>query len=396
MKKLNNIYLVLGAFIYSITPLIGQTTNIKIGEGDDEKIKVNLGGRILFDGAAYINDDTPFSNGVTISDTRLTLKATYKLWDIKMDIGLNDKKVNTKDLHIRYNFNKHSWLRLGYYCEQFGLENWEGSAWQKFMAPATSDQVFGTGRQIGLTYANWNNYFYYSGGIFADNDALSNTKTGNQGFGVVSKVSYNPINSNGNLLHIGISGELRNGYRNGYDDDKRTIRNVTYASNLTSKVDKQKPLNLTINDVDLQAKYVAELMATTGPAFLQGEYYHSNVKRKHDLSSFVADGFYVQSGVMLMGDKTYKYDLKERKLVRPKDKTLELVLRYNYTNLNHKNSDPKLKGGLMSDVTVGLNYYFSKYFGAKLNYSFVKLGKNCAVAPDENVNVIQGRFFVTF
>lgn len=373
-----------------------QSADIKIGTGDDEKIKVTLGGRILFDGAMYFDDETPFSNGVVISDARLSLKSSYKKWDMKIDMGFHEKKVNTKDIHIRYNFNKHSWLKLGYYGEQFGLENWESSAYQKFMAPAGSDQIFGTGRQVGLTYVNWNDYFYYSGGVFADNDALTNSKTGNQGFAAVAKVSYNPINYNGNVLHVGISGELRNGNRNGFNEFNRTVRDVTYATNLLTKVDKQKPLNLTIEDVDFQAKYVAELMATSGPAFLQGEYYHSNVKRKHGLGSFLADGFYVQSGVMLFGDKQYRYDLSERKLKRPNDNTLELVVRYNYTDLNHGHGGPDLMGGRMSDITVGLNYYFSKYFGAKINYSFVQIGKHAAVAAGENVNVLQGRFFVSF
>ena len=390
--------LLTSAYLFIFIPFLSlaQSTEIKIGPDDDDKIKITMGGRILFDAAVYLDDKTPFSNGTTISDSRLTLKSSYKQWDMKIDMGFSEKKVNTKDLHIRYNINKHSWVKVGYYGEQFGLENWEGSAWQKFMAPAISDQAFGTGRQIGVTYVNWNDYFYYSGGLFSDNDAITNSKSGNQGVGIISKVSYNPINNNGNLLHVGISGELRNGNRKDFGEDNRTIRDVTYSANLTSKVDKQKPLNLTISDVDFQAKYVAELMATTGPTFFQGEYYHSNVKRKHGLSSFWADGFYAQAGVMLFGSKTYKYDLKERKLSRPGDKTLEFVVRYNYTDLNHSKGDPSLQGGSMSDVTLGLNYYFSKYFGAKLNYSFVNLGKHCAIAANENVNVIQGRFFVSF
>ncbi len=393
----NNTLSILTLLLALYTPHISaQSTELKIGDGADDKIKVTIGGRIHFDGAIYLEDSTPFSNGVTISDSRLSLKSTYKQWDIKIDMGFNEKKVNTKDIHIRYNINPHTWMKIGYYGEQFGLENWESSSWQKFIAPAISDQIFGTGRQVGITYTNWNNHFYYSTGIFADNDAITNSKSGDQGLGAVAKISYNPINHHGKLLHLGISGEIRNGNRNGHYPNNRTLRDVSYTTNLITKVDKQKPLDLTISNVDFQAKYVTELMATAGPMFLQGEYYHSNVKRKNNLPSFWADGLYLQSGIMLMGDKTYKYDLKERKLVRPSDNTLELAIRYNYTNLNHVNTDPSLQGGLMSDITIGLNYYFSKYFGAKLNYSYVHLGEHCAVAANENIHIIQARFFVAF
>lgn len=404
MKKLKT-YLVGFLFSAGVIPMVAQSVDIKTGDKADDKVTVTMGGRILFDGAAYIDDKTAFGNGFTISDSRLTLKAKYQKWDMKIDIGFNDKKINTKDIHLRYTFNNHSWLKLGYYGEQFGLEGWESSAWQKFMAPAGSNQAFATGRQLGLTYVNWNDHIYYSAGAFTDNDALSDSKEGNQGYAFISKVSYNPINNDGKLLHVGLSGEYRTGNRDGYkgEDSKSTKRFFKYDSNLDTKMDKKKPLNLQINDAKYQVRYVAELMASRGPVFFQGEYYHVNVKRQHGIASYQADGFYAQTGWSIIGDKTYKYDLTERRLKRPGDKTLEFVVRWNYTDLNDghgnlidNNGKQLNKGGRMSDVSAALNYYVNKYIGLKLNYSYVSLGRNCAVAPNENVHVIQGRILVTF
>ena len=384
-------------FAFFVNAGYSQSLEIKTGNAEDEKIKVSMGGRLVFDGAVYYDDKTPLGNGVTVSDTRLTTKMDYKKWNVKIDVGFNDKKVNTKDLHLQYNISESSWVKLGYYGEQFGLENWEGSAWQKFMTPAVSTQAFGTGRQVGITYVNWNDKFYYGGGIFSDNDALSNTKEGNQGYSFISKTSYAPLNKNGNLIHFGVSGEYRTGNRNGLDENNKTERIMTYSSGLDTRVDKKKPIDFTLDQVKNQWRFVTELVLTSGPVFVQGEYFALHTNRKTGFHSYDAGGFYLESGLLLLGDKTYRYNLEDRRLKRPKDKTLELVARYNYTDLNDGIYGTEvLKGGRVSDVTAGFNYYLNKYIGFKFNYSYLALGKDNNFGCKEYINLLQGRVIVVF
>ncbi|MGM5631827.1 porin [Apibacter raozihei] len=386
----------LGLFLFCIMGN-GQSLNVKTGEGEDDKISVTMGGRIVFDGALYFDDKTPLGNGTTITDTRLTAKMTYKKWDVKIDMGFNDKKVNTKDLHLKYNINDRSWVKLGYYGEQFGLENWEGSAWQKFMTASVSTQVFGTSRQLGITYVNWNDKVYYSGGIFSDNDAISDVKEGNQGYAFIGKLSYAPLNSKKNLIHLGISAEYRTGNRNGVDENNNTQRFMNYSSNLDTRVEKKKPINFTLDQVKNQLRFVAEFITASGPFFLQGEYYNLHVNRRKEYHSYDAYGFYAQSGLLLLGDQLYKYNLEDRRLKRPKDKTLELVVRYDYTDLNDGFfSNESLKGGRINDFSAGINYYLNKYIGFKINYSYLSLGNNNNFGTKENINLLQGRVLVVF
>lgn len=374
-----------------------QTLEIKTGPDNEDKVKVTMGGRIAFDGALYFDDKTTLGNGMTISDVRLTTKMQYKKWDAKIDFGFADKKVNTKDIHLIYNINENSWVKLGYAGEQLGLENWESTAWQKFLTPASSSQVFGSGRQLGLTYVKWNKRIYVSGGFYSDNDALSNSKEGNQGYACVSKFSYDPLSSNGNILHLGISGEYRTGNRDGLDDNNKTKRIMNYSGDLITKVEKKKPLDFTITNVKDQYRFVTELLATTGPIFLLGEYYNLHVNRKKYYHSYNAGGFYIQSGVLIFGDKTYRYNLGDRRLKRPDGKTLEMAVRYDHTDLNDGVYQTEiLKGGRMSDVSVALNYYVNKYIGFKLNYSNVNLGVYNNYGNKENINLIQGRVIVVF
>lgn len=375
-----------------------QTLEIKTGTNTEDNIKITMGGRIAFDGAVYFDDKTPLGNGMTISDVRLTSKMRYKKWDAKIDFGFSDKKVNTKDIHLIYNINENSWVKLGYAGEQLGLENWESSAWLKFMTAAASSQVFGSGRQLGFTYVKWNKRIYYSGGFYTDSDAITNSKEGNQGYAFVGKFSVDPVSTNDKLVHIGISGEYRNGNRDGLDDNKKTKRIMSYSGNLNTNVEKKKPLDITITNVKDQYRWVTELLATAGPAFLQGEYYSIHINRKANNHSYNADGFYVQTGFLILGDKTYKYNLGDRRLKKPGDKTLEMAIRYDYTDLNDGIYNTEiLKGGRMSDLSLALNYYLNKYIGFKVNYSYINLGPyNNYGTNKENINLIQGRVMVVF
>lgn len=386
--------------IFCFNSMSAQSFDVKTGSNDDDKVKITLGGRIYLDGAVYFDDKTPIGNGASIPDTRLSMKASYKKWDFKIDMGFNDKKVNPKDLHIRYNFNKHSWIRFGHFGPQFGNEGWETSAWQRFVAPAPANQLFSLPRLIGTTYMNWNEKFYFSAGGFMDNDAISNTKEGNQGFVLISKTNYTPFNDKkGSMFHVGASGYYRTGNRIGFNEDKKTDYGLSMTSNLNTKVTKLKGVGINLDNIDFQATYVLELLASTGPAFLQWEYYHTNVKRRHGLDSYQADGFYVMGGIMLFGEKTYKYDLSERKLGHAASKTLELVARYDYADLNDHHGQGLLRGGRISDISVGFNYYLNKYTCFKLDYSHMSLGKGNALSATgqkEKVQVIQGRFMVIF
>lgn len=395
MNGKNLIYLLF--VILFINSVKSQTLKLKTGTDIVDKIEITMGGCIAFDGAIYFDDKTPLGNGMTISDVRLTSKMQYKKWDTKIDFGFADKKVSTKDIHLQYNIDKYSRIKLGYAGEQLGLENWESASWLKFMTPAVSTQVFGSGRQLGLTYVKWNKRIYYSGGFYTDNDALSNNKEGNQGYALVGKFSYDPISTNGNIVHIGISGEYRTGNRDGLDENNKTKRIMSYSGNLNTNVEKKKPLDITITNVKDQYRLVTELMATAGPTFLLGEYYNFLINRKNNYHSYRAGGFYIQSGFLILGDKTYKYNLGDRRLKRPGDKTLEMAIRYNYTDLNDGIYNTEiLKGGRMSDISLALNYYLSKYLGFKINYSNINLGVYNKYGNKENINLIQGRVIVVF
>lgn len=372
--------------------LSAQSVDVKVG--NDESIKLTPTGRIYMDGATYLEDKTDLSNGVVLPDVRLGLKAKYKAFDMKVDVGFANNKVGAKDIFVQYNLNKNSYIRGGHFAEPFGIDHMESSGNIKFMTANATSNSFSPGRKLGIEYIGWNKFVWVGAGVFGDGGAMNNTIEGDDGYSATGRLAFTPSKEKGKILHIGLAGSFRKADANGFDaDGKQKAKVIGYGSSLLTNVEKRKFLNASIGDADYQAKYAVELIGAYGPVFVQAEYFHSNVERKHDMAAYKASGAYAQLGFLAIGD-SYTYSSSWARMGSPKPGSLEFAVRYNYTDLNDKHAN--IMGGRMSDISVAANYYLNKYVMFRLNYSNMKLGDSNPIAAGETINSIQGRIQVVF
>lgn len=379
--------LLLGGFT-----VFAQTIEIKTNE--NESIKITPTGRFYLDGAAYVDDQTDLGNGVYMNDIRVGLKAKYKQFDIKVDVGFAGGKVSAKDVFFQYNLNKHSYLRTGHFAEPFGIDHMESSSNIKFITPNASSSAFSPGRKLGLEYIGWNKYMWVGAGLFADGDAMKNSIDGDDGFSVTGRWVLNPLQKKGRILHVGLSGSYRKADASGYNEDgEANLKRVVFESRLNTNVERRKGLNAVIIGADYQAKYAVELIGAYGPVFLQAEYFNALVEQVQDWPTYKASGAYAQVGVLAIGGD-YAYSSSWARMGSPKPKSLEFVLRYNYTDLNDGHAG--VKGGIMSDWSFAANYYLNKYVMFRLNYSYMSLGENNPFAAGEDIHSVQARVQVVF
>lgn len=386
----------IGLLLFFGTFSVFAQMNIIFGEGKNA-ITFTPSTLIFIDGAAFIQDKSDLSNGVTIPDVRLGFKLSYRQWSAKVDVGFGKGKVSAKDVFLQYNLKKNSYLRVGHFLEPFGIDHMESSSNIKFITANASSNIFSPGRKLGLEYVGWNNMLWFAGGIFGDGDSMSNSKEGDDGYSATSRFVFTPSRKEGAIFHIGLAGSIRKADANGRSNIDGNLednqRDIGYSSSLLSNVETIKPLSVIVPNANYQAKYAIELMGALGPVYFQTEYFHSNVRRYDNAPTYQALGAYGQVGVLVTGGK-YNYSDSWARMDKPGPKSLELVARFDYTGLNDKHST--INGGTMRDLSLAVNYYLNKFVMLRLNYSYMNMGDYNPALAGENVHSIQGRVQVVF
>ncbi len=149
-----------------------------------------------------------------------------------------------------------------------------------------------------------------------------------------------------------------------------------------------------VADAINQWKFGADLILIYDGFYFQSEYSAIKLNRKTAVHNYVSDGIYAQAGLLLLGDKKYNYDNIQGWVPNPNPKNLELLLRYNITDLNDR--DAAVMGGKLKDLTIGANYFINKYVAVRLNFTHAKVDGNGHYGVAEKFNYIQGRFQLNF
>ncbi|NDV57410.1 porin [Bacteroides sp. 519] len=363
-------------------------------DANQDKLKITPIGRFYYDGAVYFSDETKLSNGTTMPDARLGLKANYGKFNMKVDIGFSDKKVKPKDIFLDYHIQENAYFRFGHVAPPFGLEPWETTSSIKFICENPNTYLFGTDRLLNIMFSHYGQRYVLNGCLMGDSNALSNDTEGRDGYGFLADAKYVVHQQEKTLLLFGASSYIRTGNANGYNEEgKENPRILNFSSPMNTKIEKRKPIVFDIEDVKYQHSSAIYTEARYNNVFLQSEGFFMNVKRKNGLPSYQANGFYMQGGILLFGDKTYNFDSVEKKTTRPR-KGLELVARYSYTNMDDNSAG--INAGKMTDISFASNYYVNNHVCIKLNYIYQKMGSNCAFLAGENVSSVQARLQVIF
>ena len=110
--------------------------------------------------------------------------------------------------------------------------------------------------------------------------------------------------------------------------------------------------------------------------------------------AYNAHGGYIQGSYLIKGER-FNYDSMYGVPGRPSsEKAIELVARFNYTDLNDDKSG--IFGGEGKDLSVGVNFYLNKYVGVKFNGSYVWVGEGCNSFYDKDFFLAQARVQYVF
>ncbi|MFI3267494.1 MAG: porin [Rikenellaceae bacterium] len=446
MKK----YLILPLLACSMLTMNAEAQNNK--EGLDVKplisvqnndIEFTAGGRIGVDAAYYGTEYTPMSSGYKLTDARINTSLSYgENWYMFAEVDFSSGAVSQKNIFVKYTNGDHS-IKLGYYCEAAGMSLNTSSYSYHFISRASSANTFAPSRALGISYKFVNDKWFLNQGLAAENQ-YNNQDFGFQGGSISGRWLFKPINDKSSTLHLGVSARYAK-YNTGEYVDGVMENTITVSSALETNVDKTTQyLNDEIDWVDNETLLSVEALYRKDRFFVRGEYMYQIIGKDRDdqrlfenqlgglwsastleswqswypLQSSKFSGGYVEAGFLIRGDR-YKYDNNNAVIKGNTGKgDLEIVARYNRTNLNDiadsdyyfigldtfytggevsdfAGSSTSIAGGCLNSYTLGINYTINEHVQCLASYTYNKIS-NVRLPMDTKINMLQARIVVAF
>ncbi len=375
-------YLAFFIFVFLFSSLLKAQEMVKSPAND---FQWRLIGRALIDGGIFIEDKVDRGNTGEIVDLRLGTCVTFqRFWDAKIEIGYARNRLSMKDVYLGYSTNLYS-VKLGHYFEPFGNAR-VGSTNIRLMTVSNTEVALGNRRKLGISYSYNKGFFNFMGGAFNDGDVGAQSQYG-QGYSLSAKAIARFWVAERRLVHLGAASRFS---EHNKQENESVIFSVGTPTDLLLRT--TNPLiEADVSNVINQWKWDMEVIGLYNKWYFQSEYMLAHVNR-YGGENYNGWGCYAQAGYLVCGTK-YNYNYISGMLLNPGPKSLEVLFRYNITNLTDKNAG--ITGGKMQDLTAGASYFFNQYVAAKLNYSYIMVGSDAPNGAD-NFHVMQARVQFSF
>ncbi len=352
---------------------ISGTAQIKL-QSPNGDLNFRLMGRTNLDLGTYLgaDDNAPNRNGACINETRLGLIADFEQdWQAKIELSFSNGGVAFRDVYVQRRWlGGQRKLQIGNTFMPFGIKIM-GLAY-KFIETATTDLMFTPSRKLGAHYFVVRDRINLAVGIFTDGS--SDAKLTNTGWQVAGQAKAHLIRNEdlGTVLDLGLGAV--------WTHPKNTVK---YSANMPTTIHSNSLIATPAMETYNHNKLDAHALYINKRFYAEAHYMQAFVNTPDSVFSdnYKANGFFVQTSWLLKGDQQ-KYNPTTGLAANSAPKSLELLLRYNMTNLE--------EFGKVNDITLGMTYFISKYLNAKVNYvhSMVKDGAN--------LDLIQGRMTFSF
>ena len=337
----------------------------------DGNFSAKLGGRIHFDGNYYVDEDDinagaqNTKNDFFFRRTRLSVSGNAYDYKYMIDLGFENSSGGGtvsnnqffRDVWIGRKVNGAN-VRLGQAKPYRGMEELTSSNEITFMERpfATATGIYPKQRTLGAFIDGSGEGYGWGVAVYSPRTAAD---TNASGTGVNARGYIIPVNTDGNIVHIGLSASADR-----YDTQRQRIR--------PRIVGREGGLRTSLLDGrhSEQDAVALELAAKFGGLTVQSEYVTSTFKDGLDgvdpTPDQDVDAYYVQASYFLT-DHSKVYDAKKGVFKSPKvngkDGAIELKARYDMI----ENKD--VSGNEASYYTVGLNYYATPNTRFMLEYT---------------------------
>lgn len=363
----------------------------EIGIGD---LQLKVNGRVQQDFLISANVPAEDQDGGELRRARLGVRGRYAdhwRFGVSIDIDNNNETANNQNngqVILREASVEYTGLpvriELGRFQEPFGLASYGSSRSTVFMerpSPTQFGPDYGLGGALnyrGKRYGVTVGAFTKTGGEFINGDRPEDAVTG--------RFTVNPLRGDYTLLHLGVSGSLRQ------TSDPRGLR--IQGSPETVLVGRFTPRSPRVLNADSYSLYNGEVALQSGPMLVQAEYIVANGD-----GGIGGDGWYVEGSWALTGERR-DYSTRNgnfggidpRRPLFGKGRNgfgaVEIGARYSDTSLTDGGGD---QGRIYG---AALNWYPHEHIRLSVNYLRVSLDR--AAQPKQEADVVQARVQLSF
>jgi phosphate-selective porin OprO/OprP len=330
----------------------------------DSSFITKFGARVMADAAVFKNDDNTMGDGTKIRRARMSLQGKmYHDWGYKFEYDFaTGHSKGIADAFVEYQGFDNMSFRVGNMKDPFSLQFQMNANYNLFMERSMINGL-NRGRHIGaMVFAQKKNWTA-STGLFGES-VQSERGANDQGFGLGSRITYSPINSESTLLHLGLSANYRDA------GDVATLRFKQQPESNVSGINIVDTGDM--KNIDFHAKYGLEMAMVSGPLSVQLEYVTTSVTRDNRLN-LNFDSWYLQAGYLLTGESRQYKKGKFGKIIPSSNMgeggvgAWELGIRFSTINLN----DQDVFGGKADSFTLGVNWFVTTTIRFSANYIHV-------------------------
>lgn len=338
-----------------------------------------------------------YNNGTDIRRARFGFDGTaWTVWKYRIEAEFVKQSVNLLDAYIQYAGFKNLLITVGQQKAPYGLEANGTDALSTFLERGMANTAFGAvgaERRVGATFAYTPiPQLIATVGIFGAGEGVQrNAATPDEAYSINGRVTFEPINDVGRLVHVGasayhvsqISGKaISLGDRPNTRVDGGLIESVAVGPVTTGPVANQTRGVQGATYWGTEGAFVYDRFS------VQGEYSHLTVDRYGTAPSLNFDGYYLFGTVFLTGEsRSFKGGTVDR--VKPFNDfnpsnghwgAFELAVRYDRLNLTDHDLSPL--DHTADSFTGGLNWYLNPNTRFTFNYiRFKGTNSPLVVAP---------------
>lgn len=370
-------------------PLGAEERNgILVFESPDQDYKFWFDLRLQMDGSYFWGEtfrDTlnPIANGLELRRVRVAFKAELsKNLEAEIDLDFVDGYADPKDVFLKYNFGKSSFIKAGNFKEVFSMETNTTSRYLPFMERPIGTRVLTPSRHLGFQGGTQVGPLLAVAGLhfqdIGDWEVIGWRQTRNRDFGLnegyslTGKLVFMPFQSDMEKgLHFGVAGSYRTPKLSSEAIDASTKDVIVrFDTRSYPNINRKKYLdvrmaveNYTFSNLEFAGYYKRYRV--------QSEFTHAKINRTQNRGTENFSAFYVMGSALLFGGNQ-QYNKHEGEFTKPKPGKewgdLELALRYEFLDMNSREGS---MWGMGEAWTAGLNFHMTNNTKLVLNYRFV-------------------------